>query len=819
MGGDTRGDTSTNTSPDAATQQLLDHLGAKLNQDAGQQPPTRATYGGVAPAASNLNAGDTHKDPYYHGGTPGGRAGYGVSGTDAPGGAGTSPNRPGGEVVPNFQQAHANDARNANQPYTPNPAGAQAAQQMGGQGRPGGQPGGDPTESRIQAAISKRGQYLSPWTAAWGGVGAVTAPGTAKLLSLGADALVTRTTDGSKMNRLGKAWQDNYDLSKVGKADLVKSSTKTAAADTDFARLVQAEKTASTTGDAAAQAVAKERLDWLSRPLTSSTTVDIKAASQAQVDAGGKALFTEEELATIDGKYAATMSRAAEEKAVIESLQKSAPSAWKSFKAGAVGVGVDILAVNVDRSLAKAIGGENSLLHSWNTEQILAPTALALGETLVGKSFWGKAALVAGTIGVSRLIDGGTQAVGLGAPQKWNAVTGVMNGWDGFGIATGIAIAAAAKNPWAKVAAVGAGWAIPKVVHLFEDTSSNALAYQYENLTDKIASDHKSRSYSSLENVTKASEDLTAKKEDWLVSKIAQNRNTIQASWGNMTPDQKLLAFRDDAGMSVALGDELFKKGTRVSSQGDAKYTLGGYEIDLGGRAMHYLISGKDSTERAEAMTQGIIDNNNDSSKQKILVNGEQPSKSEIDGLEKFKGNITDELGKILNQRHDCQAVVNQVVKDVPPSSDDWRRTYITPTDGLIEHYAPRNLPSQAAETRQVIGKLYRDQAVAYLAFAEYQIEHGHAGQGDGQGALDMLQNNTTAHDIFPSGRQKNYNGAEGVLKMAALFDPDNKDLPELNTILQNELVKARTLAGQQLTNPNNNILNYGGQAPKPAGQ
>jgi hypothetical protein len=817
MGGDNRGDTG-NTIPDNATQHVLDGLNAKLNQDAGQQPPpqTRADYGGtVAPLAENPGQKRPGTDAFYHGGNGGPtRANYGPSGTLVPGGGG---NQTGGgpeKVIP-FQQAHADQARNPNQPYEPSQVGQQAAQQANqGAGRPGGGQPVDTNESRIMSAISKRGQYLSPWTPVFGGLGSVTAPVTARILSKGADGLVERTKPGSIPSNIGKYWQDNYDVTKVGKGDLIKPVAKTAEAESKFADLVEAErKVAGTEGPA--QALAKERLEMLNRPFSSTTTADIAATNAARVKAGGEPLFSEAEMATIDGKYAAGLSRAAQEKAVIDGLQKTPPSAWTAIKAGVVGVGVDILAVNADRSIAKAIGGENSLLHSWNTEQILAPTALALGETLVGKSFWGKAALVAGTIGVSRLVDGGTQAVGLGAPEKWNAVTGVMNGWDGFGIATGLAIAASAKNPYAKVAAVAAGWAIPKVVHLFEDSSSNALAYKYEALTDKISSDHKSRSYGSLEDVTKASEDLNAKKEDWLVGKIASNRNTIQQQWGNMSPDQKLLAFRDDAGMSVAIGEDLLKKGTRVSSQGDPKYTLGGYEMDLGGRAMHYLISGKDSTDRAEQMTAAIIKNNSDSSKQKILVNGSEPTQSEVDGLEKFKGNIKADLSKIFDQKHDVQAVVNQVVKDVPPSSDDWRRTYITPTDGLIEHYAPRNQPDQAAETRQVIGKLYRDQAIAYLAFAEYKIEHGE----DGQGALSLLMNNSSAHDIFPSGRQKNYNGAEGTLKMAQLFDPDAKDLPEIQQIWQAEVAKAQALAAKQMSDPNNNILNVDGKAPRPAGQ
>jgi hypothetical protein len=232
----------------------------------------------------------------------------------------------------------------------------------------------------------------------------------------------------------------------------------------------------------------------------------------------------------------------------------------------------------------------------------------------------------------------------------------------------------------------------------------------------------------------------------------------------------------------------------------------------MGGRAMHYLISAKDSTERAAATTQGIIDYNKDHSDKPIQVAGSKPDSSEVDDLNKYKGEIQTDLAKILNQRHDCKAVMAQVVKDVPPSSDEWRRTYITPTDGLIEHYFPRNSPEQAAETKQVLAKLYRDQAIAYMAFAQYKLDHSDGSSG-AQDALAFLENRSTnQNDIFPSGRQKRYNGAEGVLGMAKLFDPDNKDMPEL-TQMYNEL-HDRALAKAGERNPRD-ILDFSNTGKK----
>jgi hypothetical protein len=360
---------------------------------------------------------------------------------------------------------------------------------------------------------------------------------------------------------------------------------------------------------------------------------------------------------------------------------------------------------------------------------------------------------------------------------------------------------------------VAAGWGIPKIIHAFEDNSANALAYRYDDLKTSFATDHKDRSLSSLESVTSNSSKLDEKKEDWLVSKIAQVRDSMAKNWTQLSPEQKLLAFRDDAGMSRALGEDLLKNGTRIVKQGKPDYTLGGYEMDLGGRAMHYLVGAKDSTERAEGITQSIIANNNDGSKPTVLVDGTKPSQSEVDDLESFKGGLQKDLNKILDQHHAIPDVIDQVVKNIPSSSDDWRQTYIKPTDGLIEHYFPRNSPAEAAETSKILGKLYRDQAVAYLAFAQSIIDRGN-GNGDGGASLSFLVDNPTNHnDIFPSGRPKNYNGAEGVIKMARAFDPNSKDLVDIQKAYDAMLPKAQAQAYGQVHGPQN-ILNVDGGNP-----
>jgi hypothetical protein len=795
---------------------LLDQINEQRAKDAVPAPPA-ATYN-VAPAANNAGQLAPRHDPYYHGTTPGGRAGFGVSGALVAGGAGLSPNKPGGEPLQNFQQLKKDYQVDPTQPYARNPIGAQTNAHGATAGRLVGAPETSNTD-RILTAISKRGQYIDPYTPVGGLIGALAAPTFHKGLTIGADALVTNTKPGTIGNALGSYWQNNYnfDPTKLDAADLIKPADDITQANIDFARLVQTQRQLATTGNTAAQELAKERLNFLERPaINFSTLADIKANQALSAAQPEKSLFSASEIATIENKYRAGLSLQSQERAMLDGLQKVAPKAWwTAAKNGLVGIGLDLAAVNIDRSIAKATGGQRSLAQSYNTEQFLAPAAIALGETIAGKSFIGRAAVLAGSIGVSRLIDGTTQAIGLGAPKGWNAPTGVMNWMDGLGVTAGLAIAATAKvkATWPRLAAVAIGYGLPKIVHAFEEHAANNLVHSYGNLQEQIALDSKRRDYRSLQLVTDTSISLNEKKEDWLLGQLVQNRANMNRNWADMGPEQRLLAFRTDAGMARALGEDLLKRGTRLEKQGEQNHTLAGYEIDLGGRAMQYLLTSKDSAERAAEMTQGIINNNNDPRKSEILVNGTYPTESEIDDLGKFQVDIQKDLAKILDQRHDCQAVLNQVVKDVPPSSDQWLKTYMLPTDKMIELYIPKNAPAQVAETKKVIGKLYRDQAIAYMALAQYKIENGN----DGGGALSLLMDNPNNHsDIFPSGRQKRYNGAQGILLMAATFDPDSKDLPELEQMWKALVPRAEQAAGVQMTNPNINILNVDGQAPLP---
>jgi hypothetical protein len=800
MGGDNRPDNQQQTAQSDASHTLLAAVNQRLQQDASPQTAqsdSRAGYGGVAPLA-NPDQPAHKSDPYYvpRPGAPT-RAGYGASGTLVPGGP-VDNSHPQGNQPENFQKLHADQARDPNKPYDRNTMGV-----------PGG-PGGGPQKTPLDAAVeherkleASRGQYLNNFTMLAGGtIGYAAAPLVGRGLNFGADKAAA-TREGSFLNRAGNSWRDNFDVNNLGKGDLIKAN-QVQAADTNFAKMVEAERKLAATEGPAGQ-VAKERLSVLERPIGPNTEAEIRATNIARGE--GSHLFTEAEIKTVGEKYGANLARGRQERAIVEALTKTKPGIFGALKTGFVQTSFDIGAVQVDRMVGKAIGGADSLNHSWNTEQLLAPAALALG-----KGVWGKAALLAGSIVLSRTIDGGTQAVGLGAPERINAATGVMNGTDGLGVGLGLALASVTKSPLAKVGVVAAGWAIPKAVHFAYDNFGDNLISSYKNMQDTTKADHKDRTLGTLDNASNAASALGKFKEDTLVEQVKANRATIGQQWANMTPGQKILSFRDDATLSRGLGEDILKNGTRKMQQGAPEYTLGGYQIDLGGRAMQYLYTAQDSAKRAASMTQAAIQNNSDASKSQVTLDGTLPTQHEVDDLNKFSTETGKSLDKILQQHHDIPAVIKQVVKDQPTSSDVWRQTYILPTDGMISNLKTRTAPEDIPLTKEMLGKVYRDQAIAYIAFAKSQLEHGGS---NGIDVMALLKNDPEhIHDLNMFDQTpKNYNGAEGTLAMARKFDPNNKDLADIQKALDDIMPDAEAAAKKQMNGPNN-ILNVDGGNP-----
>ena len=85
---------------------------------------------------------------------------------------------------------------------------------------------------------------------------------------------------------------------------------------------------------------------------------------------------------------------------------------------------------------------------------------------------------------------------------------------------------------------------------------------------------------------------------------------------------------------------------------------------------------------------------------------------------------------------------------------------------------------AEKVDCQQMLAKLYRDQAVAYLAMAKNKLDHG----DDGTGAKDLLYNAANNPiDLLPGNRRKSVNGAQGAIMMAERFgDPNNPDLQHL---------------------------------------
>ncbi|HNM51083.1 MAG TPA: hypothetical protein PKN86_15315, partial [Candidatus Obscuribacter sp.] len=453
-------------------------------------------------------------------------------------------------------------------------------------------------------------------------------------------------------------------------------------------------------------------------------------------------------------------------------------------------------------SAAEAISGnKNAAAESWNVMQWAAPASLALGKTT-----WGKA----GYLGLSLLGSRGTDALLGKAPDNWNAPTGMMDWKDAGMLGATLTLASRIPNPIGRVGVALAGVTAVKGIHAFEDNLPGNLKATYADTKEQVLNDSRERSGSSLNAMRESYQNLSGKKEDYLFDLVRASDEQMKASWNlkkqDGTPllsdDMKLLAYRQDGVMRRSLADETIKNGTRIIDKSKVAYMLEGYNLDLNGLAADLLLRSASSTGGAAFMTQSIINNNNDSSKPKILVEGTQPTQAEIDGLNKFTADTRKNLDAILDGKHDIPGAINELSKPkwAGANSDDLLRTVVFEVDRQAIKYAKKGAGARDAavaaeqagntavaemasrekqDCERMLAKLFRDQAVAYLAMAKNKLDHGK----DGGGAQDLLFNEATnQHDLLPGNRRKAYNGAQGAILMAARFGGgfDNPDLKQL---------------------------------------
>lgn len=606
------------------------------------------------------------------------------------------------------------------------------------------------------------------------------------------ESMVTR--NGSKVAEpMARFWQ-KY-VGNGGDLVLVKEGSEEAAAATMKQQMTATEKAAmeaaEKAGDLELKALHETRFNMLNKPITDTALGEANMA---------KGIWSQKELENL-----ARIHRA--EVKVGEAAAKiGAPAAeggWmKGAKEGVKGA-VGFYALNLaDRSLNEAINGKGAAAKSWNTEQWLGPAAMVAFKG----NKWATMATVAGSLGVSRAVD----SMAGPAPEGWNAATGTMNWQDAGIVGASMALASRVNSPIGRLAVTALGVTGAKALHAMEDQLPGKIQNVYADTKEKVVDDKKERSFNSLDAMRGRYEDLANKREDYLFDLVRASGEEFATRWNMknpdgsdvLTPDLKALSYRQDAAMRRALADETLGKGTRLIDKTKVAYVLGGYDLDLNGTAADLLMTSRQSSDRSAFTTEQIIAFNNDpANTKKILIEGSLPQQKEADDLRKFSKETQEHLDKIFNGKHDIPGAVSDLAKFTGANSDDVLKSIIREVDTKTLAYAQKGkgalnaanaateqgntgaaeMATQAKEQyQQMLAKLYRDQAVAYLAMAKNKLDKG----DDGGGAQGLLFNDAPKNnwDTLPGNRTKSYNGAQGAILMAAKFGGgyDNPDIKQL---------------------------------------
>ncbi|MBP6350256.1 MAG: hypothetical protein KA392_12005 [Candidatus Obscuribacter sp.] len=761
----------------------------------GQRPPN------VAPLALEPGQKSPSLDPFKAKDQPGapkppGRATYGTDRTPD----GERLDRTQQPVTPDFRETHRQYERNPNDRYsTPTSAAAAQSKDLNAL---------EITHKAIQQVIAKRGLAHDPFRdpdfmtaggfqhTAGATLAAMAGGAMSPVYERGLTAAANRTviatapyleSENAFKRNLAKmadaparAWQTHVN----GTGDLVPikaGSEQAEAMALRQTRIMEAEAALKEAVEEEAKLKASQRLQTLRNPLSSQTV--------AAAEING--LWSKTEADELVRFSAAETSRA---QAIAGRKIAEPMGVASSMRTGLFGAAMSYGAILADRSLNEATGGKAQ--ESWNTEQLLGPMALVASKTTMGKGV-----ALAGSLVASRAVD----KVFGAAPEAWNAPTGNTDWVDAGLLGTSIALASRIPSAPLRLGVVGLGVGLAKGIHAIGDNTTGFKDTYYDT-KERTVVDARERSASSLDRMTNSYTDL-GKKTDYLMRLVMASDAQMRAAWNlkkpdgspQMTQEQKLLAYRQDGVMRRSMGDAEVGKGTQVLENHTFNYILPGYNLDLNGRAADLYIRSTTSINGAHEFTRGIIDYNKDSSHPPVLVEGTQPKEEELKALKDYNADTRKKLTELFEGKHDIPGAVKDLAKYAGADTEKILKSIVFESDRMVLQYAEKGKKArdlgdkfttdgntrmaelanaEKVDCQQMLAKLYRDQAVAYLAMAKNKLDHG----DDGTGAKDLLYNAANNPiDLLPGNRRKSFNGAQGAIMMAERFgDPNNPDLQQL---------------------------------------
>ncbi len=425
------------------------------------------------------------------------------------------------------------------------------------------------------------------------------------------------------------------------------------------------------------------------------------------------------------------------------------------------------LAMSADDYLDRAITGKSHKEASALYDGLLLPAAFAAPT-------WGsRAAYAAAGIAGSLVLDKLLPASDKQEFSKLLRPTTLDS------LAMGAAFLIPAESTAVRLSLIGGAWAMGRVYNLIQGDGNIGLK---TNAVNALNADSKERSASSMNKAIAAFKNLG----DTSLSAV-----NLSAQELNSNPSTSLPVVREQAIVDTAYGESLLKQGSMVPDAKTPQYLLPGYNLDLGGRAMRYLMLADNKYQQAAQISKLELGQN---------INGKVVTQSEISSLAQADQSVKDIINNKINGSHDINKIFAKLENLAYIHPGQTAKLILKNQDWIAK--LGQNEP-------QLTAKLFRDLALIELAAAAKDIGYNGIGKATSgstaEAALALYGSNEARQAQDANGNPKGYSGALDCLKLANKLDPQNPDLPALVAIANNLQAK---IPANSITNLQSSVAN-----------
>lgn len=465
------------------------------------------------------------------------------------------------------------------------------------------------------------------------------------------------------------------------------------------------------------------------------------------------------DLGVLSKEEAAVLAERAKLKQSMSALESELPATPRGFKGFMQNFAKGMLTVGIvqgiDDRLDRKLFGSQHQSSSAVIDSIVIPAAMLVPGGWLKK---GAVAIGGHLLGKYTVGDWLDKQLGVSSSPSWSRFWR-PNGVEAFAVAGAALIPMRKESLALRLGYIGAAWLGSHMLNFVMDGES---ARDKKDEAFEIWSKDKSeRSFRSMNKAIDEFKDLGHEKEAAL--------NFYLADWLSRKHDDLLNGYRGAAILFAAAGEVRLSEGTRVSD-GNGRPTsnpvwralsfknnsheynniLAGSDLDLGGRALKNLLSGRISVDRAVKESERLAS-------QGAEVRGTKVQASEAADLQKIGERIDASMNKIYG-RHDMAEIYKELQEytyklnqhDVSKLRDQIKATIQKP----------------GSSDPRYVAKFYRDLALIDLVFAGIKVGYNGVGSGgDGSTAA-----------IF-------YQEAVAALREARRLDGGNQDLDQMDKI------------------------------------